>query len=208
MAILVLLLLAFPAHQSHGDGTPQGGQIRCEFRVFDGESEVTAETRIRVFPRGVREGGTLVEGRTAVVHLEPGIYDVQAVRHDEGRVLNISWAEHLLVMSYPDEDGHHLQVINFASEYGALQLRTVPPHVAAGAEAVAFPAGDRKKRSGSQVAGEDYVLLILPAGSYDVRLTHRSYSPDQPAGAAPIPLWLEDIEVPAGRTRLKTVPLG
>ena len=41
----------------------------------------------------------------------------------DGRVLNIRWANRLVVMAYPDESGHHLEVINFRNGFGALQIR-------------------------------------------------------------------------------------
>ena len=91
--------------------------------MFDGAVEVSAETRLRVRPSGSTETGRVVEGGPLAADLPAGIYDVQAVRQQAGQVVSVRWAEKLVVMAYPDEGGRHLEVINFASEHGALQLR-------------------------------------------------------------------------------------
>ncbi len=91
--------------------------------MFDGAVEVSAETRLRVRPTGSTETGRVVEGGPLAADLPAGIYDVQAVRQQAGQVVSVRWAEKLVVMAYPDEGGRHLEVINFANEHGALQLR-------------------------------------------------------------------------------------
>ena len=102
---------------------PRAETIRTEFRVFDGATDVSTETRLRVRPSGSTETGRILEGGPLTADLPAGIYDVQAVRQQAGQVVSVRWAEKLVVMAYPDEGGRHLEVINFANEHGALQLR-------------------------------------------------------------------------------------
>ena len=90
-----------------GRGSRQTADARAS-RVFNGTDEVTAEiTRDR--PRAGDRGEPLLhassaEGRVEV-RLAAGIYDVQAIHEREGRVLNIRWANRLVIMPYPDEPG-------------------------------------------------------------------------------------------------------
>jgi hypothetical protein len=193
LVLSIVLLFAGPAQAAQ---TQAGTAIECEFRAFDEAREVTAETRFRVFPRGVREGGTTLEqGDRQFVRLEAGIYDVQAIRHSDGTVLSIRWLEHFMVMPYPDELGRHLQVVNFHPDYGALQLRQ--QNATTAPEASVYVTGDRDNPVGKSFPGEDYTLLVLPAGDYDIHVRQRTGSRQAQ--------WLVDVEVPAGRTRLKIV---
>ncbi len=146
--------------------------IRTEFRVFDGAVEVSAETRLRVRPSGSTETGRVVEGGPLAAELPAGIYDVQAVRQRAGQVVSVRWAEKLVVMAYPDEGGRHLEVINFASEHGALQLRwpegqTPEP---SGVAVTVTKGGESRPTPARAIHGPGYVLLVLPAGTYDVRI--------------------------------------
>jgi hypothetical protein len=81
---------------------------------------------VAVFRAGEREAPLarleLRDGRKTL-DVPEGFYDVQAVRERDGRVVTIRWAERLVVMRYPDERGHHLQVINLRPGFGALQIR-------------------------------------------------------------------------------------
>jgi hypothetical protein len=175
---------------------PSGETIRTEFRVFDGAVEVSAETRLRVRPSGSTETGRLVEGGLAT-ELPAGIYDVQAVRQRAGQVVSVRWAEKLVVMAYPDEGGRHLEVINFASERGALQLRW-PEGQAPDPSAVVVTvtkAGESRPTPARAIHGPGYILLVLPAGTYDVRIARTGKDA----------LVLPGIEVPADRTRMKVV---
>jgi hypothetical protein len=177
---------------------PQTETIRTEFRVFDGAVEVSGETRLRVRPSGSTETGRLVEGGPLSADLPAGIYDVQAVRQQAGQVVSVRWAEKLVVMAYPDEGGRHLEVINFANEHGALQLRWPEgqaPDPATTAVTVTR-SGESRPTHTRTIHGPGYVLLVLPAGTYDVRIVR--------TGKADVVL--PALEVPADRTRMKMIP--
>ncbi len=171
--------------------------LNLEVRVFDGQKEVTADTRVSIYAAGDRESpisqAGLAPGRL-LMRVPAGIYDAQAVLQRHGRVIAIRWAERLVVMPYPDEAGHHLQVINFASGYGALQIRPTS----------AIDPGDRFVLLGSAGPGQykpvassqhGYVLFVVPAGQYDMQVTRRSRM-----------TWYHGIEVPLERTRFWLVP--
>lgn len=206
---------ATPATQSAVPQTPpappappvagDAGTVRLELRIFDGSDDVTAETRVRLFPRGQRTNDlptTVAPGQAITATVPVGFYDAQAIREKRGEVAGLRWAEQLLVQRYPDEYGRHLEVINFKPGYGALQIRPSPDAAAAakGWTGAAYPSGaaETAKEAGKAVvAGED-LLFALPAGSYDVKLTMSDKSTQ----------WMRDIEVPADRTRLKTWSTG
>ena len=120
-----------------------------------------------------------------------GFYDVQAIEEREGRVVNIRWANRLVVMPYPDERGHHLEVINFKNGFGALQVRGgagPPPEVAL------YESTKRHKPVAAPFTGESYILFIVPAAIYDLRVR----SGDRVT-------WQNGIEVPLDRTRLSVI---
>jgi hypothetical protein len=196
-AALGVVLLAATSHAQERDvaRTP----VRAEFRVFAGTQEVTASTRLRVMHGGKRHHAAATGGPELVAHLVPGIYDVQAFLLREEAVVRIKWAERLVVMYYPDEDGRHLEVINFEVGFGALQVRTAPGTIQA-YEVMVFPAAQRSTPVAPAGTGKDYMLFVLPAGRYDLRV--------RPAGASDDSddtRWLLDIEVPADRTRMKFI---
>jgi hypothetical protein len=174
----------------------QPAPLALEARVFDGLDDVTAETRITVH-RGGERGEPLAETTAREGRLEvsvpPGIYDLQALRIRDGRVLTIRWAERLVVMPYPDEEGRHLEVINFANGYGALQVRargvTGPP------DAGIYAPADHANPAGARVEGPDYVLFVVLAGKYDMQTRTRGRA-----------IWHPNIDVPVDRTRLWFVP--
>jgi hypothetical protein len=122
---------------------------------------------------------------------------VQAVRQQAGQVTNVRWAERLVVMAYPDEGGRHLEVINFASEHGALQLRWAEGQAPdpAGVAVTVTRDGETRPTAARTLHGLGYLLLVLPTGTYDVRVTR--------PGKAPIEL--PKTEVPADRTRMKVL---
>ena len=166
--------------------------------MFDGATEVTAATRLRVRPSGSSETGRVVEAAsTLVLNLPAGIYDVQAVRQESGQVVSVRWAERLVIMPYPDEAGHHLEVINFSNQFGALQLRWPDGQSSelAGVGVTVSKNGDARPTATRPIRGPGYVLLVLPAGSYDLHITQPGRS-DLRLGA---------IEVPADRTRMKLI---
>lgn len=194
---LVVVLTVWPGSLPPRPGQARAESVRTEFRVFDGTTEVSAETRLRVRPSGSTETGHVVEGATLAADLPPGIYDVQAVRQRSGEVISIRWAEKLVVMHYPDEGGRHLEVINFASEHGALQLRWPDGEAPDPAEiaVTATREGDSRPIGSRTLHGADYALLVVPAGTYDIRITR----------AGRDPLVMAGVEVPADRTRMKIV---
>jgi hypothetical protein len=174
--------------------------VTAEFRVFAGSEEITATTRLRVMPTGTREDPlTVRESKRLVAALAPGIYDVQALRFRPEGIVAIRWAERLVVMHYPDEGGRHLEVINFESGYGALQVRTAKGTIGE-FEVAVFAKGDRSAPAGEPIDGEDYRLFILEAGMYDVRV--RPSGPQQNDQSTQ---WWLDVEIPADRTRLKLI---
>jgi len=173
---------------------PSAPPLTLEIRAYNGTEDVTSQTRISVHRAGER-GAPLAQAKPSGSHLdvalEPGIYDVQALREQAGRVIGIRWAERLTVMPYPDEDGHHLEVINFLSGFGALEVRRRDrsrPTVAV------YASGDRTKPAAPPVAGQGYVLFIVRAGVYDLETRGE-------AGAT----WRTGLEVPLDRTRLWVV---
>ena len=159
---------------------------------------MSTETRLRVRPTGSTETGRVLEGGPLAADLPAGIYDVQAVRQQAGQVVSVRWAEKLVVMAYPDEGGRHLEVINFANEHGALQLRWPEGQAP-------DPAGRRCHRDQGRrepahsrartIHGPGYALLVLPAGTYDVRIARTGKEP----------VVLSKIELPADRTRMKVI---
>lgn len=175
----------------------RGDSIRTEFRVFDGTTEVSADIRLRVRPSGSSETGRVIDGGQLAVDLPPGIYDVQAVRQQSGQVTNVRWAERLVIMAYPDEGGRHLEVINFAGDYGALQLRWPQGRAPdpAGVAVTVTRTGEARPTPSRTLHGLGYLLLVLPAGSYDVRVTQPGREPTV----------LANVEVPADSTRMKVI---
>jgi len=170
--------------------------LTLEIRVFAGAEEVTRETRVTIHRAGDRSSALAQAepGKGHVFTVPAGIYDAQIVRERDGRVLNIRWAERLIVMPYPDEGGRHLEVVNFSSGYGALQVRTSRP---AGLPAIALFEADDRSRPIAPVAGPAdgaYALFVVPAGRYDLQIGH-----ERSKGRM-------NLEVPLDRTRLWVVP--
>jgi hypothetical protein len=184
---------------------PAGGpNVRLQLRVFDGLNEVTRETRVRLYPAGRRGTPirlTLGADRAYEADVPVGLYDVQAIRSRTSpeSIAGVRWVEKMLVQQYPDEYGRHLQVVHLREGYGALQIRpegTTP--VPAGWSAIATPPGTPATEvARARTLGPD-LLLVLPAGTYDVKVT-------VPASAEPT--WITGIDIPDARTRLKTWPL-
>jgi hypothetical protein len=171
---------------------PASGALTLELRVFNGPEEVTTQTRMTVHRAGDRgepllRSSTSADGR-ALFQVPAGIYDVQAIHEREGRVVNIRWANRLVVMPYPDEKGHHLEVINFRNGYGALQIRGKVP---SRSDLALYEAGKRVKPAALPVNGQEYLLFIVPAGMYDLH-----------SRAGGKTSWSTAIEVPLDRTRL------
>ena len=191
-------LLAFAIFGFAAAQTPSG-LLTVDIRIFLGGDEVTAATRVTLHRAGDRSMAVAPapgsDGRH-VFEVPAGIYDAQAVREHDGRVLNIRWAERLVIMPYPDEGGRHLEVVNFTSGYGALQVKATRPGDIP--ELTIFAAGERTRATALPVANrhnEDYVLFVLPAARYDLQVKD---------GARPA--WHTDLEVPLDRTRLWLIP--
>jgi hypothetical protein len=175
---------------------PAASLLTLEIRVFAGSTEVTGETRVAVHRAGERGqpiGSVAAEEPRVLVQVPPGIYDAQVLREKDGRVLNIRWAQRLVVMPYPDEDGHHLEVINFMPGYGALQIRTVRPD-----PTLSFGlarAGRRHDALSAAAAATGDALFVVPAGLYDLEVRRGSQS-----------TWHTSLDIPLDRTRLWVVP--
>ena len=186
---LVLLAIALVLVQS------PPASLTLEIRVFAGTADVTDEARVTVHRAGERGQPVgqvpAIEPRV-IFQVPPGLYDVQAVRERDGRVVSIRWAERLVVMAYPDERGHHLEVINLLPGYGALQVRSTSglPET----ELTLFGSGKRAHPARA-AAGAGYKLFVVPAGQYDIRISRGSHS-----------TWQKGIEVPLDRTRLWIIP--
>jgi hypothetical protein len=168
--------------------------LTLEVRVFDGIEEVTSQTRVKLHRAGDR-ASVVAQTNPGLARIElaigEGIYDAQTIRERGDEVINIRWANRLVVMPYPDEGGHHLEVINFKSGYGALQVRVrdgVRPDVAL------YPSGSRSKEVTPPIAGRTYILFVVPAGKYDIFVKGSRST------------WHPAIEVPQDRTRLWLVP--
>jgi hypothetical protein len=190
LAVLLPAMLAFVL-----SGSPQGGQsVLLEIRVFDGPEEVTGQTRVVVHAAGDRSQA-VVESPTGTAPIElrvaEGIYDAQAIQERDGQVVNIQWANRLVVMKYPDEGGRHLEVLNFRSGFGALQIRAPdgsPP-------AVTLHASGQRETAAGPVTGPGYALFVVPAGIYAVTVKREGQ-----------PIRHDGIEVPRDRTRLWILP--
>jgi hypothetical protein len=174
---------------------PSPQTLTLEIRVFAGTIDVTGETRVtihRAGERGQPVGQVAAIEPRVLVKVAPGIYDAQAVREKDGQALNIRWAQRLVVMPYADEEGHHLEVVNFMPGYGALQIRQTGP--APGSTFVLYAAGERSQPFPS-IHGNGYTLYVVPAGQYDIEVRR-----------GPKSTWHKGIEVPLDRTRLWIVP--
>lgn len=169
--------------------------LTLELRIFNGRDEVTRYTRVTIHKAGERgQPVAQVNGAQGAIHvsLPEGIYDVQAIEEREGQVVNIQWANRLVVMPYPDEQGRHLEVLNFKPGFGALQVRAlsgpVPEVALLGAAATPVKA--------TALKGADYMLFVVESGTYDVEVRRAGQRSTRHTG----------VEVPRDRTRLWIVP--
>lgn len=177
---------------------PVQESITLEVRTFDGPTDVSRVTRVIVHRAGDREQpvGRVDLGPNRTVTVAPGIYDAQAIREQSGRVVNIRWAERLMVMAYPDEKGHHLEVVNFQSGYGALEVRGASGR-GPEAEIALFAPEDHNRPAAQPAITPRYVLFVVRAGEYDVFVKRGGRD-----------TWHPGVDVPHGRTRLWLVPEG
>jgi hypothetical protein len=136
----------------------------------------------------------VLDGPSLKAELAPGIYDAQAIHHRKGRVLNVRWAERLVIVRYPDEGQEHLEVINFVPNFGALQLR-LPPETRVDPAMVTVKNGGTDDGNRLRIhPGSDYLLVVAPAGTY-------TFDVSLPAG----PTTLSSVEIPGDRTRLRVI---
>lgn len=184
LALMIVLLAGHPAQE----------QLKLEIRTFRGAEDVSAATRVIVHRAGEREKpvGQILPGKRRTIEVMPGVYDAQAIHEKDGGVLNIRWAQRFLVMPYPDEDGHHLEVINFMNGFGALQIRwagnaTPGPDT----DVALFTAVDHSQPVAVPTIPGPYALFVVRAGKYDVLVRRRN-----------VPTWHRGIDVPLDRTRL------
>jgi hypothetical protein len=191
--LLALDILGCVAAQS------SSATLLLEIRVFLAAEEVTGDTRVTLHRAGDRSSAvapaTGQPGRH-VFSVPAGIYDAQVVRERDGKVLNIKWAERLVVMPYPDEGGRHLEAVNFTTGHGALQIKATPP--AELPDLAIFSAGARTRPAAVPAPrrhDDDYVLYVLPAARYDVQIK-----------SGPRPAWHTDLDIPLDRTRLWLIP--
>jgi hypothetical protein len=183
-ALLAVICSAIAQNPPAPPPPPQpAGLLTLEVRVFAATEEVTNETRISVHRAGER-GEPMAKMALRGTHLEAelpqGIYDIQAIRVQDERVISIRWAERLVLMPYPDEQGRHLEVVNFKNGFGGLQVRS------SGTPALHTP-GNREKPVAEPRPGPGYTLFVVPAGTYDLHVSG---------------MWHTGIEVPADRMRL------
>jgi len=168
--------------------------LTLEIRTFRGSEEVTGQTRFTVHRAGERGQPVAQMGpgaQTGAAKVPPGIYDVQAIHERDGRVLHIRWAERLVVMPYPDENGRHLEVINFSPGFGAIQVRTA----AGDAVELALVGAENRGQLTPAAPIASYALFVVPAGQYDLQVRRASKAS-----------WHKGIDVPLDRTRLWIVP--
>ena len=195
-------LLAFAFAAFLPAGSSNAAALLLELRIFNGVEEVTSRTRVTVHRAGDR-GEPLAQttgGRNGIeLQVPEGIYDVQAIEERDGQVVNIQWAHRLVVMPYPDEAGRHLEVLNFRSGFGALQIRApegAPPEVTLhSGGARDQTAGVSRRLEAVAAKGPGYSLFVVPAGTYDVTVK-RGDRTTRHTG----------VEVPRDRTRLWLVP--
>ncbi len=177
---------------------PRQERLTLEIRTYRGTEDVSEVTRVMVHRAGERGQpvGQIMPGGQRTLGVVPGVYDAQAVHERDGRVLNIRWAERLVVMPYPDEAGHHLEVINFVSGFGALQVRR-PAGGAPGstADITLFTADDHARPVAIPTTPGPYALFVVRAGEYDVFVRRGSAA-----------RWHTGVNVPLDRTRLWIVP--
>ncbi len=180
---------------------PAQADVRLDLRVFDGATEVSRHVRVAVYPAGRHERpvATAVARPTIPgLLVPPGDYDVQVVWEQAQGASRLLWASHLAVLRYPDEGGRHLEVLNFDPSYGALEVTVGGGGRGSLWQAILRPSGgDPRAAPHLPVAGEGYVLFVVPGGRYDLEVDFN--------GDAPRRRTLAALEVPAGRTRLTVV---
>lgn len=171
--------------------------LTLEIRTYRGLDDVSDATRVVVHRAGERDQpvGVITRSRPTL-DVAPGIYDAQAVLERSGRVIDIRWAERLVVMAYPDESGHHFEVINFANGFGALQVRAGPPTTpGAPLDVALFTAEEHSQPAAVSRKSGPHALFVVRAGRYDLLVSQGGRQ-----------TWHAAVDVPRDRTRLWIVP--
>ena len=185
--LLALTLFAFvPVQQS----------ITLEVRTFDGTTDVSDVTRVIVHRAAQRDQpvAQINAGARPTVTVAPGIYDAQAIREQSGRLVNIRWLERLVVLPYPDENGHHVEVINFQNGYGALEVRDASSR-RPDADIALYTPTDHDKPAAVPMTTSTYALFVVRAGEYDIYVKRGARD-----------TWHPRVDVPVDRTRLWILP--
>ncbi len=175
--------------------------LALDLRVFDGPTDVSSRTRVSVYRSGER-GTVQTPAGPLRWMLPPGRYDADAVLERDGTVEKTRSVLGWILQPYPDEQGVHLEVINFQSHYGALKIVPVIQgvNVATRVESIARRVGSEMMMVARAARnGADYLLLVAPAGQYMVTV--------QPAGGTPGAAVQQMQEVAAGRVKAWRVEL-
>lgn len=177
MAKLPLLLLAALSigAQIDGPSTP----LTLDIRVFRGAVEVTRESTVAIYRIGERTQGrrlSLAESGAYRVGLRTGAYDVQVLHEQAGTVLDQAWSTLRMHVDGAREGEPQLEVLNFDKTYGALAVRPKgQPSTGAGTWSARLVTSDGREVARGVAAG-GAVVLVAPAGVYDVIV-------DQPGGS-------------------------
>lgn len=186
--------------------------ILCEFRVFNGERDVTPEAFLRIYASGSRDDELTVEpldGRLRIA-LPTGLYDIETFGRKEGSIVTVKWTERIVVTHYPDEPDGHLEVINFRPRFGAVLFVSDHGDAVRDLEIQVFPAGTTTGTSGTstdraasrEADSPPYQLFVLPSGRYDVRVRRRGSPPDSEGGDE---RWLRGVQIAINRTQLTSI---
>ena len=194
---VVFVCLLAPAGASAQSSAP----VELIVRVFDERDEITAHCQIAVYTADTRDAPLVPDLRPGTGHhveVEPGLYDLQITCREPGDTVVIEWAGHLSVLWYPDEGGHHVEIVNLQPVFGALLVQPPVAWLETDRDwrVSAFLHGGVGRAGFEPVDGTDRQLFILPAGRYDLV-----------AGLGSTQLTVTDVEVPAQRTRLKLLEM-
>ena len=180
---------------------PPGGPIvRLQLRVFDGVDDVTRDTRVRLYPTGQRGEAIKLalrrpglRGRRAGRALRrPGAPRAPRRRAAASAGSSTCWCRSTPTSSAATCRWSTCATASARCRFVRKTART------------ARPAGPRSRRRRARrsrrsprraLLGPD-LLLVVPAGTYDIKVT----VPSTP------PAWISGLEIPDQRTRMKTWP--
>ena len=170
---------------------PAARMSGCSCGSSTASTDVTRETRVRLYPAGRRGTPiklTLGADRAYEADVPVGLYDVQAVRSRcRTRSPACAGSSACWSRSIPTSTGRHLQVVNLRDGFGALQIRPdrAPPRRPAGRRSRRRPACPPPRSARRASLGPD-LLLVVPAGTYDVKVILPSAQP----------AWITGIDIP------------